>query len=329
MVISLRKFFRSWSPLLRAAGLVSLFLIIPLAALLLVGPHALFYDHREVLRSGLPAQPAASSATCDLPGWPDSKNYGPVPQDELPWHQQPPGKLEQLRNDLNAHRLIAAFRVTIENPLLDEALNMGRAAQFLAGSVVLPGEIFSLNSTAGPYTADRGYGSGPSYIGGQVIPTEGGGVCKVATTLYNTAILSDLPVVERHPHSMIVPYIPPGRDAAVSYGAKDLRFRNDKDHPIIVWAELVDTTLYIAMYGQYTPPAVQWYHQILDHQEPPITRQPNKDLAAGQERVVRAGYPGYTVQTWITVTGSDGHVQRRDLGVDTYHPLPRLVEYGP
>ncbi|WP_238472951.1 VanW family protein [Desulforamulus profundi] len=98
----------------------------------------------------------------------------------------------------------------------------------------LPGKIFSQNNTIGPYTSYKGYQTGPTYAGCNVTRTVGGGVCKIASLLYNVATLSDLKVIMRSPHSMTVPYVSPGQDATVFYGVKDFRFINDTEGPVVI-----------------------------------------------------------------------------------------------
>lgn len=266
---------------------------------------------------------------CDVPGWPDQRLYGTVPEEELPWYHQEPLSLQRLRQQLPAPKLVAAFRTTVKEPLFDEIHNVAHAANLIAGSVVRPGEIFSINDRAGPYVASKGYKLGPGYMAGAVVPVEGGGVCKVATVLYNLARISDLTVIERHPHSMLVPYIPPGRDAAVAFGSKDMRFKNDTGGPLLIWSQMVDNTVFVAFYGQHQPPAVEWHYRILYHEPPATVRRPNPQLATNEEQVVINGLPGVTVATWLTITYPGEESQRRDLGVDYYRPLPKVVEYGP
>lgn len=176
---------------------------------------------------------------------------------------------------------------------------------------------------------DEGEDEGPSYVGNRIVPSVGGGVCKISSTLYNVAVFANLPVRERHPHSMLVPYMPPGRDATVSYGVYDFRFQNTTGRPIVIWADTRGDDLYIAFYGGVPPPRVRWEQEILSRQPTWEVRRPNPELAPGTEKVVVQGAPGVTVRTWVVVDGPDGRSRRRDLGVDTYRPMPRVIEYGP
>lgn len=332
-VVSLR---RAWSVTARVCGVLVLFLVLPAAAVMLLGRDAWLplntwpaINTRPLAGWDRLSEEIAADYNCDIPGWPDSGRYGPVTEENLPWFYEEPFELRRIRRQAGASRLVTAFRITIKDPLFDEAFNVAHGARLLAGSLVAPGEIFSLNTKIGPYTSARGYRLGPAYVNGAVVPSEGGGVCKVAAALYNVAILGDLPVTERHAHSMVVPYVPPGRDAAVTFMGKDLRIVNDKEHALVIWAGMVDQSLFLAVYGQYSPPQVEWQQEILHRQEPPVVRHPNPELAPGKERVIITGYPGVTVHTRIVVTYPDGRWEQRDLGVDSYRPLPRLVEYGP
>src|SRR5699024_4106265 len=90
----------------------------------------------------------------------------------------------------NTHILIATFSAVLKNPLTGEEYNVSLASKKIKGLVVKPSKIFSQNLSIGPYTKLRGFKEGASYIGGNIKMTEGGGVCKIATTLYNLVVLS-------------------------------------------------------------------------------------------------------------------------------------------
>jgi vancomycin resistance protein YoaR len=102
--------------------------------------------------------------------------------------------------------------------------NLYMAAKYMDGYILAPGDVFSFNGVTGPRTIERGYSMAP-VVGGQGI---GGGVCQVATTTYNTALLAGLEIIERHPHSIQVGYVRPGRDATVT-NYIDFKFRNSTD----------------------------------------------------------------------------------------------------
>jgi vancomycin resistance protein YoaR len=76
----------------------------------------------------------------------------------------------------------------------------------------------------------------------------GGGVCQLSSTLYSAAEKAKLEIIERHAHSRAVGYIPEGRDAAISYGYLDLRFKNNRDYPIEIKAWLENNEVHVSIY---------------------------------------------------------------------------------
>ncbi len=116
--------------------------------------------------------------------------------------------------------------------------NISVACGSINNTVLWPGEEFSFNETTGPRTAERGYLPAPIIISGSFDIGYGGGVCQVSSTLYNAALKAHLAIVERHAHSKPIHYVPPGKDATVSYGDQDLRFRNNREGPLIIKASL-------------------------------------------------------------------------------------------
>lgn len=112
--------------------------------------------------------------------------------------------------------------------------NIHTAVRSIHHTVVWPDEIFSFNDTTGPRTAEQGYLPAPIILQGGLNLGLGGGVCQVSSTLYNAVLQAGLSIVERHPHSRPVRYVPPGRDATVNYGYLDMKFKNNRQGPVII-----------------------------------------------------------------------------------------------
>lgn len=265
---------------------------------------------------------------CGVPGLPDPAASSAVAAGSLPWKDSPPPELRELQRAHAAHILIGAYQIRVLEPLFQEAANVERGAALLRGAVIEPGGVLSFNERVGPYTPGRGFRDGPEYRAGRVVPSPGGGICKVSSALFNAAILAGLRVVERHPHSMLVAYVPAGQDAAVAYPYKDLRLGNQQEGPVVVWTHYGDATVTVALYGSYQPPQVRWSHRILERAPYPHVRQRHPDLPAGQERVAVRGLDGVRLRSWLTVVYPDGAREEIDLGVTLYRPRPQVVEYG-
>ncbi len=228
----------------------------------------------------------------------------------------------------NAFLRMAAYRTVLPDPLPGEEYNVHLAAKMLCGTVIEPDQVFSHNETIGPYTESKGFKLGPTYIGSVMTTTVGGGVCKIASTLYNVTILSNLEIIERHPHSMPVPYVPYGQDATVAYGMKDFKFRNNTSFPILIWAQGIDNSLYIAFYSQTKPPKVEWHHEIVKLVKRHQLYRNNITLPAGSEKVVVKGMDGGVVKTWISVKRNDGSYETKSLGQFYYSPIPDVIDKG-
>ncbi|MGE5454779.1 MAG: VanW family protein [Methylocystaceae bacterium] len=244
----------------------------------------------------------------------------------LPWEND--SDFLAAKEKYGATMLVASFCTVLKDPLPGEESNVHLGAKYLKGTVVEPGVIFSQNRKVGPYSWGRGFKLGPAYLGSAVKSCVGGGVCKIASTLYNVTVLSNLPVIERYPHRMPVPYVPYGQDATVSYGNKDFKFKNTTDTPILIWAQGVDNRLYMGFYGQSKSPKVEWHHQWLKTYATRKIYRANYQLPKGEEKVMVEGMDGGVVKSWVTLTLADGTKSEKSLGKSYYDPLPYIIDVG-
>ena len=243
---------------------------------------------------------------------------------EFPWDDNVSFLKAQSDNDTDV--LIAGFCTVLETATDAEKNNIGLAASTVNGTVVKPGEVFSQNKSIGPYTEEKGYQEGSGYVGNKIVKSMGGGVCKVATTLYNTSIASDLEIVERFNHAMPVPYVPYGQDAAVAYGIKDFKFKNNTEHPILIWTQTVDNRVYMGFYGKEKAPEIEWEHETLSTKPVPTEYKKNLELKEDEEKVVIEGMHGEVVKSRVIVKDKDGKDQIKERGNSTYLPMTRIIE---
>ena len=126
--------------------------------------------------------------------------------------------------------------------------NLGQAAENINGTLLKPGDIFSLNQTVGERTAENGFTKGYIIDDGKLVEDFGGGVSQVATTTYNAAFFAGLKDVEHHPHSLYFDRYPMGRESTVVWGALDMRFQNTTPYGVLVQAWIKPSTP--STYGQ-------------------------------------------------------------------------------
>ncbi len=226
---------------------------------------------------------------------------------------------------------LSSFSTQYNPREINRSHNLELAAMTLDNTILAPGEVFSFNRTVGPRTVARGYREALIIIGGRFQPGLGGGICQVSSTLYNAALLAGLSMAERHNHSLAIPYLPPGRDATIAYGSQDLRFKNHMEHPLYIKTFISPGRLTFNFYGHRKYQQHIELSQVTDQVLPFRTeRIADPSLRPGQEIVRVAGANGYIARSFRTFYDDQGQVIKREqLTRDYYHPLNRLVYFGP
>lgn len=155
---------------------------------------------------------------------------------------------------INTEQEIASFSTKIQNKRdSNRQGNISITCSSLNNTTVKPGEVFSFCNTVGPSTEVRGYKEANVIVQGVETKGLGGGNCQVSSTLYNAvmAVPNELEVIERHPHSAPVPYIEEGKDAAISFGTHDLKFKNNTNSIIKIIAENTTDNITIKLIKTY------------------------------------------------------------------------------
>lgn len=206
--------------------------------------------------------------------------------------------------------------------------NVHLLASALDDKLVPPGAVFSFNQTAGERTAAKGYQEANAIVDGKLVPQLGGGVCQVGTTMFNAIFLAGLPVVERINHSFYISHYPTGRDATVSWGGPDLRFRNDTKHWILIRTQFTDSTLTISLYGTDQGYDVRYTTGPFTNIVPfHTTEVKDPTLPVGQRVAQDAGENGCDV-TVVRTVYRGGQVVRTDTFVSHYQPKEATVRVG-
>ncbi|WP_249870243.1 VanW family protein [Oceanobacillus saliphilus] len=130
--------------------------------------------------------------------------------------------------------------------------NIYLAAEAINNTVIFPGETFSFNDVVGERTTERGYKRAPVIVKGELSEDIGGGICQVSSTLYNAVDLKGVQIVERYAHSRRVPYVPPGRDATVSWWGPDFVFKNLYNEPILIRAKSANGQMVVTIHSSET-----------------------------------------------------------------------------
>ncbi|MEU0315523.1 VanW family protein [Nocardioides sp. NPDC006273] len=113
-------------------------------------------------------------------------------------------------------------------------VNIGRAAELINGTVLAPGDTFSMNGIVGERTAGNGFTKGWMIQNGIFREDYGGGVSQMATTTFNAMFFAGLQDVEHKAHSLYISRYPIGREATVAWPSLDLKFKNNTKYGVLI-----------------------------------------------------------------------------------------------
>ncbi|MDD6212971.1 MAG: VanW family protein [Clostridiales bacterium] len=209
--------------------------------------------------------------------------------------------------------------------------NIRVASQRLNGQILMPGESLSVSDTILSRTAANGYELAPQYVNGTSEDAYGGGVCQVSTTLYNAVIRAELQVDERHPHSMVVGYVPYASDAAIAEGSKDLVFSNNTDSPIYIASSADGYTLTFSIYGKETRSSdrtVDFISYTISKTTPDPIIKEDPTLEEGTEQVSGSIHPAVKATLTKVVYVNGVETERTLLHTDVYQGTTRTIIRG-
>ncbi|MDO8683288.1 MAG: VanW family protein [Armatimonadota bacterium] len=225
-------------------------------------------------------------------------------------------------------KVVAAYRTSLAGRSSAQAYNARLAVKAIDGKILQPGAEFSFNRVVGSWSADRGYVKAPVSYDGELIPSWGGGVCQLSTTLYNAALLSGMEITERHRHQFPAKYAPPGQDAAVAQQDIDLRFRNPYNWPVRIETDVQEDWIICRFVSQKPLGREIEVQREIRQITPPgeVVRARLSEPGSGTRwRIVNHGAPGLRVAVYRTTT-KDGHTERELVSEDTYPPINRLIQ---
>lgn len=204
--------------------------------------------------------------------------------------------------------------------------NIGRAAEIIDGTVLAPGDTFSLNEVVGERTRANGFTEGFIISDGVFKSELGGGVSQVATTTYNAAFFAGLKDVEHKPHSFYIDRYPVGREATVAFPVVDLKFQNDTDHGVLV--QTVHQPSVPGGTGSLT--VRMWSTKVWDIEsvtgEQYAFTSPETRYSSGEDCVPNEGYGGFTIDvTRVFREAGEDEVVKREKDTTVYTPSDTVI----
>jgi len=209
-------------------------------------------------------------------------------------------------------------------------VNLGRAAELIDGTVLKPGETFSLNGIVGERTRANGFTEGYIISDGILTGDLGGGVSQMATTAFNAMFFAGLEDVEHKPHSFYIDRYPIGREATVAWGYLDLKFRNDTRYGVLVDAAVNPSTpsssgsVTVSMYSTKVWDISARTGERHNFSKPEVRRVDDVTCHANE------GYGGFDINVWRDFRrAGSSEVVRTEKFHTTYTPSDTVICTNP
>lgn len=225
---------------------------------------------------------------------------------------------------------LATYSTTYDASNYNRSTNLRLSAAKINGVVLMPGQEFSYNKTLGQRTAAAGYKPAAAYVSGKVVNEYGGGICQTSSTLYNTVLLANLEVTSRTNHCYVSSYVPVSRDATVSWGTLDFKFKNNRKYPIKIRAYASNGVVKVDILGvkQDDDYEVSIESKVTSSIKYSTQYEESNTLEEGKEKVTQNGVNGCVGEAY-KILKKDGKVVSRTLiSRDRYSSKPQIILKG-
>ena len=212
------------------------------------------------------------------------------------------------------------------------AVNVENGCRLISGTLVWPGDEFSVTRAVTPFTAENGYQQAPSYEENRVVDSYGGGICQVSTTLYNAVLKAELDVTARSNHTMIVNYVQPSKDAAIAEGIMDMAFVNNTDSPIYIYGYCYGGQITFTIYGHETRPSnrsIEFESKVTSQTDPQgIQLVADTSQNVGYINQVQSPHTGYTAELWKNIYVDGQLTDSVQVNSSTYQAVGTIYDVG-
>jgi vancomycin resistance protein YoaR len=255
---------------------------------------------------------------------------------------------------LRVEHLVSQF-TTYHGCCEPRVTNIHLMADAIDGTLVLPGETFSINEHVGERTTEKGYLDAGSIVGGEIVDTIGGGVSQFATTFYGAVFWGGYEDVAHQPHSYYFSRYPEGIEATLFWRSIDLEFRNNREHAILIRTSYTDTSITVRFYGYNDGRTlvgeqsggetrvsvlaeggsdslhVKWDRSDRYNVTPPGDPEyrPNPNLGVDQQHQVQTEAEGWSIDVIRTILRGGGEVLSEETWPVRYRPQKAIFEVHP
>lgn len=209
--------------------------------------------------------------------------------------------------------------------------NIHRAAEILDNTIAKAnGGYWSFNDNSGDTNDATGFVAAGSIVNGEYVDSIGGGICQVATTIFNAVFEAGLDIVDRMNHTLYIASYPTGRDAAVSYPDLDLVWQNNLPNDVLLKLSYTDTSITATLYSMATGYRVEsregeWF----EGSKYKTKFETDEELGKGVSYTKTVGEDGRSITVYRTVFDHNGETVLEDSFLSVYSPKDEVIVVGP
>ncbi len=200
------------------------------------------------------------------------------------------------------------------------AHNLALASEYINGTLLLPGEVFSMNEKTENHDPKNGYMEGYVIGPGGIFRKElGGGLSAATTTVWSAAFFAGMEPVNVQAHSIYISRYTPGLEATVAWGGFDMKFRNNTEYGVFITAESDETSMTVRMYSTKIYTAIE-----AEVGEPYWPREFKTIYNPDEECSPQSGTEGFTIDVDRVFYEGYTEVERQTF-TTAYTPSPKVI----
>lgn len=200
--------------------------------------------------------------------------------------------------------------------------NLRAGVSNVNGTVVMPGEQFSLSAALGEISPENGYVEAPVIVEGRLVKGIGGGLSQISTVVFNTSWSAGVQLDAHTPHSFYISRYPAGREATLAVPHIDNTWTNDTDNPVVVQTWIEGDTIQMTFLGERQYDVQTWDGERRNI-VPGSQSQDDSPDCVPQHRE-----DGFTI-TNVRILLQDGAEVGRDEFTTTYQPSDEITCTNP
>ncbi|MCA9648516.1 MAG: VanW family protein [Myxococcales bacterium] len=235
--------------------------------------------------------------------------------------------LADLADALDVSVVLGSFDTPYQMSDGDRTHNLKVGAASLDGTVLMPHELFSFNEVVGPRTPEAGYRYATGIAAGQLVDTEGGGICQVSSTLFGAAFFAGLEIVRARPHSRPSSYVDMGLDSTVVYPDIDMKLRNPFDFPVVLHMTVSQGKVRAEVLGPRRPYQVAFERELKERLPYETVWRHDDRLRSGSESVAQRGMRGFKIERRRKLY-QGGEVVATETWELSYPPTTEILRRG-